>query len=342
MKTFLRRLKQEPRKPIALILFIGIAVAIVYFGFVSLSEKRVDFWLERDIRSGPIRYRLIVDSVDETKGLARVRASLIHDKINYGLIRQDLERDLGPLPDLVWQSDRIKLRYGPLTVNDLGEVFEAAGTLILIWPVKRLEKPPELPLPPDFSEIPPKEVDVELLALGNPRLFPFDRYLLIGEVYCEVLASLDGKKFSMVRRDFYEAGVRESSFVLRYATESDLRNWPTIASRVGLDRDTRLVHSRNRFQLVLERPLFLKAACIFLFLTAALSLLLVVFSEKPTRILFNATAYFLALWAVREAFSTWAPKMPTMVDYLVLGLYALLVAGTMARFLWRSVPSRSQ
>jgi hypothetical protein len=53
---------------------------------------------------------------------------------------------------------------------------------------------------------------------------------------------------------------------------------------------------------------------------------------------FNVVGYFFSIWAIRAPLAVGAPKT-TLMDYVTLGLYAILVVVAVFRCLWQRQPS---
>ena len=86
--------------------------------------------------------------------------------------------------------------------------------------------------------------------------------------------------------------------------------------------------------LVIERPLFPKFFAAFFGIVALLWIAVVAISSDPKQLSLNVFGYFLAIWAIRAPLAAGAPKVSTLMDYVTLGMYAILVAAALARFIW--------
>jgi len=97
--------------------------------------------------------------------------------------------------------------------------------------------------------------------------------------------------------------------------------------RADMWRDGRIV-------LVLERPLFPKFFAVFFGAIALAWIVIIAMSSDSKQLSLNVLGYFLAIWAIRTPLAVGAPKVPTLMDYVTLGLYAFLVAVALANFIW--------
>ena len=90
----------------------------------------------------------------------------------------------------------------------------------------------------------------------------------------------------------------------------------------------------GRIVLVLERPLFPKFFAVFFGAIALAWIVIIAMSSDSKQLSLNVLGYFLAIWAIRTPLAVGAPKVPTLMDYVTLGLYAFLVAVALANFIW--------
>jgi hypothetical protein len=111
------------------------------------------------------------------------------------------------------------------------------------------------------------------------------------------------------------------------------------ATREGLEFEKKLIvdHPGERqqiFAVLLRRPFFLKLLSIFLLvITVGSAAYYAVVSDVKTFSL-QALGYFVGLWAVRRMLLAGGPKAFTVVDYIVLFLYALLASIVISKALW--------
>ena len=335
--------KRRLRRISALILATMMIGFLFWVAFVGFTEERVSYWLERSIYADTLKYRVVLESFDPNAGVMQARAYLTYNRL--GLIGKDkeLNRQILDLPD-TWQSHQsLKIFFGPFVFDDLADKFSVIGICALRE--TRKQAPPAKPLP-SYSESLPGPRHLELITLGNPRSYPFDKYLMVARVDCDVLLTLDGKSFARLESlgPEYEIELRAPGLSLRNASREELRSWPTIWARVSegaKNENVPGIGPTNQFALILERPLFLQILTIVLGVSAIVFVLASVFASRTKLFFVNATAYFLALWAIRDVLSSGGPSTPTVIDYSVLALYILMITAILARMLWgrRRTPS---
>jgi hypothetical protein len=81
----------------------------------------------------------------------------------------------------------------------------------------------------------------------------------------------------------------------------------------------------NSFNFLLKRHRFLRAMAIILYLVASIFLIYIATLEETAKVMANCLGYIAALWGIRSIIIGSAKLFPTMIDFLTLALYLLVV-----------------
>ena len=105
----------------------------------------------------------------------------------------------------------------------------------------------------------------ELTVIGNPTLYPFDKYLVLAQASFEVWASSNESPFVQLNTSTRTVTSRVPGFNLRGPTENELQPdyWHShlkSQQRKKRSRDQEWINAlrKNSFGAVLERPRFLR------------------------------------------------------------------------------------
>lgn len=255
--------------------------------------------------------------------------------------------ELKNLPKTPSRAEYSVYYTGPY-VSDLAPIFGYLGTRLIYQDTQR----PKAIAYSDFCVLkkslegkPPTDTTLVLTMIGDPRMFPFDRYLILyrgeGGAYLEYkrkVAYLDSAftiapRFpGLVVRDFSGPALREYDGILgrqfdQQAAATSLRNSmpynPEFWRRTG-------------FAISVERPLYLRLLTVVLGLVAVFSILAVSIRSEPSTYLLNAVGIFVALWGVRSIITSGAPKTPNFIDFGVLALFIIQMVIASVKFLLRS------
>jgi hypothetical protein len=174
----------------------------------------------------------------------------------------------------------------------------------------------------------------ELFAVGDPRMFPFDKYLVVYRVWVPVLVQRSGGRYVGIL-GFNEVDNHVPGFFVRYATPRELETWPAVATRgshpVQIKYDESMWAGKQE-AVVLERSSFFQAITIFLALVACGYLVWFAFTKHPNRWFPDILGFFLTVWAIREALSVGAPRTPTLIDYSALCFYVAFISVMLWKF----------
>jgi hypothetical protein len=237
-------------------------------------------------------------------------------------------KDRHPMDDLPpWSEYRVL--YQQPDIKDLSSIFSLLGLRMIFQMVGH----------PQFDRVqgslhsePPHDSSAVLSVIGDPRFFPFDRYVIV----CEV----DGGAFleynkKTARIDSASAVLpRFPGMIVRELSQQELEGWD---GSIGKAFDKNVAETKQQFPnlrkyhpefwtgsgfaLSVERPLFLRVLTIVLGVTAVFSMVLVYSLSDPSKYFLNSLGGFAALWGVRSILTASAPKTPNVVDFVVLALF---------------------
>jgi hypothetical protein len=320
------------------ILFVAGCLATLSWAIVtSFQEETTDWFLNIDaLRTDTEAFRINIISVDEVAGRAQASTQLILNRNSF----VSVPKVKGPYNGKFLLRE-LTVRVGPVDATDLGPEFDSMGLVsFVLLPESLVQTEPG----PDYHENPPAASQEEFVVLGQPKFYPFDRYLMVGYMYANVLASQDKKEFFGIEDAHTEVYLRASNFVLRGASNQELLNWPTSTYEVnrtkeGSELQKRALkdsgHNRRKlFVVVLQRPFFLRFFAVFLLTTAVVSMAFYAVKSDVRAFGLQAAGYFVGLWAIRQMLVAGGPRVFTAVDYAVLTLYVILAATLVAKELW--------
>jgi hypothetical protein len=320
------------------ILFVAGCLSTVSWAIVtSFQEETTDWFLHIDaLRTDTEAFRINIISVDEVAGRAQASTQLILNRNSF----VSVPKVKGPY-DGKFLLNELAVRVGPVATTDLGPEFDSMGLISLsLLPESLLQTEPG----PDYHDNPPAASQEEFVVLGQPKFYPFDRYLMAGYMSANVLASQDKKEFFEIEDAHTEVYLRASNFVMRGASNQELLNWPTGSYEVNRTKEGSELQKRalkdsgrNRrkfFVVVLQRPFFLRFFAVFLLVIAVASMAFYAVKSDVRAFGLQAVGYFVGLWAIRQMLVAGGPRVFTAVDYAVLTLYVILAATLVAKELW--------
>jgi hypothetical protein len=328
----------------AIIVFVAIASSVFVFAYLSYREPILNVEDEQITgfpSQGPMHPELVesiksysVDlvSIDEGAGTVHVRAK-VHWPPGIGRLKF-----LNFIPER-YKTDEtrknpypLQVLYGPLRIVDVGTMdFD---------PMNYPDLPTHNP-PTDFSESAPvsTEADIQFID-GNPWFYPFDRYYLSAQIQSIVLVTRDRQTyFNIVRSDWYTLSSKLPNLVVRNVNAKDIEYWTKLVTPEADPRKAAQsyrpgVWRQGRILLVLERPLFRRFFAVFFLILALAWIAIVAMVSDLKQLSVNVFGYFLAIWAIRTPLAAGGPNVSTLMDYVTLGLYALLIAVALAKFIW--------
>jgi hypothetical protein len=273
--------------------------------------------------------------LEKEKTTGSIKPHRLHIDISaYSALRRDIRRAIPDFPRYAPSNDNaseVRIVFDNVVAEDLAGKFESDG---LRGIEQKSDEPVYDQVKAGLLDSLPDSKDVELVTIGEPRWFPFDRYLVLARIHAGGFITLRDRSYRLKAN--YDVSSRLSGYVVREASPAMLERWP-IASNQNLQirpnifplysgQYDKKFWSRDGIAIIVERPLFIKVITIFLGLLALTFVFAVAFTAQFKVLLTNCVGYFVGLWAVRGILTASAPKSQTLIDYGVLALYSLLVA----------------
>ena len=330
-----------------LLLIVSFVVVAMYFGHRApqMDQDETQRFLGTELTApGQVPaylkyYRVVLESIDETYQTAHLRADL---RYVWGTDPSMLMR--APLFTFIDESPEtheirknysapVQIFFSPFEISDATNefsvgVFEPRG-----WTSNVPLKHP----PASFSESVPKSTQADIRLLGDPWLYPFDKYAIAAQIKLMIVATPDWKQYFRIPDDRYTVLPKVPNLMVRNIKANDLEYWAKYLQQDPKEF-ARLYKpdfwKDGRILLVLERPLFPKFFAVFFGILAVAWILVVARSADPKQLTLNEFAYFLALWAIRAPLAAGAPKAPLLMDDITMGLYVLVIGVALARFVW--------
>ena len=341
----------EHRRKILAIAFLLVVVSLVFVAVYlahrapQMEQDKAQWFLGTGIAApGQVPayvkyYRVVLESIDDTYQTAHLRADL---RYVWGtdpsvLIRAPLFTFIDESPETHEirknYSAPVQVFFSPFEISDATNEF----SLGVFGPRGWTNNVPLKRPPASFSESVPKSTRADVPLLGDPWLYPFDKYVIAAQIKLMIVATPDWKQYFRIPDDRYTVSPKIPNLMVRNIKASDLDYWakyfqqdPTEFARLykpDFWKDGRIL-------LVLERPVFPKFFAVFFAILAVAWILVVARSADPKQLTLNEFAYFLAIWAIRAPLAAGAPKAPLLMDYLTMSLYVLLIGVALAKCIW--------
>jgi hypothetical protein len=315
------------------VISIAVVSLVAFLWSAWLQGRGPDFRFGfRALRPSSMRTVVTLDALDpDTSTVVAHVSTILSESDLFWLDPSIIEQ----IPELkgrgleVPPRSEYRVYYQQPEIRDLSSSFSLLGLRMIFQMVGH----------PQFDRVqgslqsePPHDSTAVLSVVGDPRLFPFDRYVIVYEVhggafleYNKKIARIDST--SVVLPHFPGMIVRELS-------KQELEGWD---GSIGKEFDNNLTATKQPYSnlrkyhpefwtesgvaLSVERPLFLRVLTIVLGVTAVLSMVLVYSFSDPSRYFLNSLGAFAALWGVRSILTASAPKTPNVVDFVVLALF---------------------
>jgi hypothetical protein len=185
-----------------------------------------------------------------------------------------------------------------------------------------------------FTAQPPSFKDVSVTAVGDPRLYPFDRYVIVGliKVPTELISA---NAHTRVLWTNYEVKNNVTGYVVSsLSVKEALAQQPIVNPKDGLTLFNEFNHGpnlidlpptdiwiSNRFVLSMRRPIFIRIIAVLLAVTAIALASWIAFKSDPSEYIKNAAGYLVAMWGAKSIIGGAAPKTPSILDYLIIVLF---------------------
>jgi len=341
----------EHRRKILAIAFLLVVVSLVFVAVYlahrapQMEQDKAQWFLGTGIAApGQVPayvkyYRVVLESIDDTYQTAHLRADL---RYVWGtdpsvLIRAPLFTFIDESPETHEirknYSAPVQVFFSPFEISDATNEF----SLGVFGPRGWTNNVPLKRPPASFSESGPKSTRADVPLLGDPWLYPFDKYVIAAQIKLMIVATPDWKQYFRIPDDRYTVSPKIPNLMVRNIKASDLEYWAKYFQQDPKEF-ARLYRpdfwKDGRILLVLERPVFPKFFAVFFAILAVAWILVVARSADPKQLTLNEFAYFLAIWAIRAPLAAGAPKAPLLMDYLTMSLYVLLIGVALAKCIW--------
>lgn len=314
--------KNQVRKAVAIFILVGSLVAICYVIQKDLLvEEKEESILQASVAT--INYHFTLKSFD------------FIDRTVQG----DLE--LRFRPSFSMRTEPVKYRFGPLIYFDGRLWFLISG--LGSWEKIDGMTSQKASITQKFTEHKPSPVAFELQALGEPKFYPFDIYLLVGGTKCIIIGEdAKGESKKINKQELGNITIKQNipGFLIRRARFNEVKGMGLKPRGFQPPEDHieklnfKKWNKGNTFLLILDRPLFLRFMTGFLGVTAFVWVLYIILLRPISDFLINSIGYFIGLWAIREILSKGTEVFPTFIDYGTLLLYSFLILGVVVRVIW--------
>ncbi len=236
---------------------------------------------------------------------------------NFNIDNQTISGTLSLKRDFPSLFNDKKPYYSRLTYKDLfkhGNTFIFENSII-----------PILPLSPEgknFEQKLPKEINVEFRSIGNPAFYPFDKYLIAGQVKSESYIYEDGNKKFRKDERFSLKNLINGFYTKKLSTNEIKNLFPKINKNVL----NHLNKNQDIFIISAYRYFFIREiTLIFCVLTFVSTILISYFSTLKT-ISINAIGFIVGVWSVRNFILGDNSFQFLYLDYFLSLCYVLLIS----------------
>jgi hypothetical protein len=241
--------------------------------------------------------------------------------------------DQGMLPPEMY-SDAMKIHYGPLVYDDLSFPYSAGIPIISQKLVAQLGP---------FKTVIPPAKEISIKALGNPEIYPFDKYLIMGVVKCPAYF-IEGKtKKYMEAQDHGESlGIINSisGLLIRTPTKKELNqirasfNLTKRALSPVDDKDLKQINNnKDTFALMIVRPYYLQFMTVVLGAFALVIAFYIGFKQPFKNIAISMPGFVIAIWGIRSILLSDTKIFLAYFDYVALSLYLIIFVGITCRLI---------
>jgi hypothetical protein len=185
------------------------------------------------------------------------------------------------------------------------------------------------PTEEDIYSLKSKDIDqlsreFQFKVSGDPFLYPFDSY------NAEFGISL----LNAFKQEQPAVPVKVTTIVEDYLPGfymTDTKDALTFQKKA--EASAREILPDNTFSFVLVREQFLRLFTIYIYSLAFIFLIYIGFRRNTQELLLQSLGYFAALWGIRNIISGKVEIFPTIIDYLTLILFTLLLLIIIGRLL---------
>ena len=344
--------------------FLASAIVILATSFLISSAIGIahEFALQQDSLAkpynfvgspNPINVRIVAVDSDNERSTVEVESQ--PDRTNMYWMDEKNRREY---PGLNVRDDKgqstDKIRLGPLLIADEHASFLLGG--VADAQLSPVMDHVDCKTPPTGIKNAHETLNWELVdkpfaegsifrSFKGPLAFPFDEYLLLGEVrrsmlYCGGREPSHYKEEDEKSSYFVPSQIDLSAelpgWAARRATANDLYKWPILwhseKRSVGDYKPERWISTR--FAIVVTRPLALRRLTLLLVIIVATSGILLALTCQRCDLVKNLAGSILSIWTVRSLIMSSGPKTYGIVDLAAMTLFALLALIYLVRYLW--------
>jgi hypothetical protein len=306
MTQLLRRVIR--RKILAMLFIILISILFLWSIKEDYELKRFGKGLElkRDARN---IYLLHLDSFDPIKKTVNGTLTL---------------QPGSPISDILKYKIRKEpsIFYGPLNFQDLSHPFSYLFFDLIkkFTIVSKMENLRHI----SYSTTYPPPINISVQPIGNPEIYPFDKYLIVGIITCPTYFEEENKRIYV---DSIEDG---ESLSIRNLMAGLFIRYPTSGEFKYKDKFNDF---RNNFALMIERPSYLKFMTIILVIFALGTSFYIGFKSAPENLIIQIIGYIVSLWGIRSIILSDSKIFLSYLDYALLFAYLLLFVGIFYRLI---------
>jgi hypothetical protein len=257
--------------------------------------------------------------------------------LDTGTVKGTLSFVPGPLPLPIEDVHKLKLFYGSLRYVDLtyGYVFLDVDLSLTLFKTTGLSE--------TFSTNYPRPVDISIMAIGNPEIYPFDKYFIVAAVACHVYYKEGNKKIYgqeiKGEQRFERLHIKNSipGLFIRHPKKKELDEIKKLTflkkkPQPTEDKEMRELNNfQNRFALIMERSSYLKLMTIILGIIAFFSAYYIGFKTPFNAIAIQVIGYIIGLWGIRSILLGDLRIFPSYFEYAVLSTFLILFSGIIFR-----------
>ncbi len=345
-------LRPHVRQAAAVALVLASGFGISWFFRAAWTEiEGPDIALSiRSLTTSSLQTSVTLDAFDPDNLTANAHVSTTFNELAAFDFEPSVAEQIPELKNLPKAPPRSKydVYYAGPYISDLAPAFMYTGTRLIYQEVQR-SKPITYSdfcvLKNSLEKKLPGDTTMALTMIGDPRTFPFDRYLILYKGEGGAFLEYKGKVAYI--DSAFTITTRFPGLVVRDFSGPELRDYDGILGR-KFDREGAAKNLRSSmpynpefwyrtgFAISIERPLYLQVLTIVLGAIAVISVIVVSIRSEPSAYLLNAVGIFVALWGVRSIITASAPKTPNFVDFGVLALFIVQIVIGLVRFLVQS------
>jgi hypothetical protein len=177
--------------------------------------------------------------------------------------------------------------------------------------------------------------EVKFEMVGNLVRYPFDRYLIVGNIDqmigCEPAGREPLRKHLVA--DSIDIDFNIPGYDAKRMSKEDLTDWVGAGrgTLIGIEKrlnqetfgDPAAYWEHHVFYFEVERPSLFRNLAALMGVVALISIVTVSVKTEPSEMVKTLAASLVALWGLRNILGTSGPKIPTILDYGVLLLFVL-------------------